>query len=147
MKTFIGRFYRDKFYIELIVAATLFFTALVLHMLMEFIIYMLYFIIFLEITRAVINYIREQRVVLTILVDAFIILALRELIVNVVKINNEKIESMEALLASSLNWNILVIAGVVIFLLLVRYLSIKTSQRYMFERKNLKSIPEDEYVS
>lgn len=147
MKTFIGRFYRDKFYIELIVAATLFLIALVLNMLMEFIIYMLYFIIFLEITRAVINYIREQRVVLTILVDAFIILALRELIVNVVKINNEKIESMDALLASSLNWNIMVIAGVVIFLLIVRYLSVKTSQRYMFERKNLKSIPEDEYVS
>ncbi|WP_428025294.1 hypothetical protein [Arcobacter sp.] len=147
MKTFIGRFYRDKFYIEIIVAATLFLTALVFDMLMEFIIYMLYFIIFLEITRAVINYIREQRVVLTILVDAFIILALRELIVNVVKINNEKIESMDALLASSLNWNIMVISGVVIFLLLVRYLSIKTSQRYMFERKNLKSIPEDEYVS
>ncbi|PLY09085.1 MAG: hypothetical protein C0626_08725 [Arcobacter sp.] len=147
MKTFIGRFYRDKFYIELIVAASLFLIALVLNMLMEFIIYMLYFIIFLEITRAVINYIREQRVVLTILVDAFIILALRELIVNVVKINNEKIESIDALLASSLNWNIMVIAGVVIFLLLVRYLSIKTSQRYMFEKKNLKSIPENEYVS
>lgn len=147
MKTFIGRFYRDKFYIELIVAASLFLIALVLNMLMEFIIYMLYFIIFLEITRAVINYIREQRVVLTILVDAFIILALRELIVNVVKINNEKIESIDALLASSLNWNIMVIAGVVIFLLIVRYLSIKTSQRYMFERKNLKSIPENEYVS
>ncbi len=147
MRTFIGRFYRDKFYIELIVAGSLFLIALVFNMLMEFIIYMLYFIIFLEITRAVINYIREQRVVLTILVDAFIILALRELIVNVVKINNENIESIDALLASSLNWNILVIAGVVVFLLFVRYLSIKTSQRYMFEKKNLKSIPDDEYVS
>ena len=147
MKTFIGRFYRDKFYIEIIVAAGLFFLALVFNMLMEFIIYMLYFIIFLEITRAVINYIREQRVVLTILVDAFIILALRELIVNVVKINNEKLDSIEALFASSLNWNILIISGVILFLLLVRYLSVKTSQRYMFERKNLKSIPENDYVS
>lgn len=147
MKTFIGRFYRDKFYIEIIVAAGLFFLALVFNMLMEFIIYMLYFIIFLEITRAVINYIREQRVVLTILVDAFIILALRELIVNVVKINNEKLDSIEALFASSLNWNILIISGVILFLLLVRYLSVKTSQRYMFERKNLKSISENDYVS
>ncbi|WP_419764389.1 MAG: hypothetical protein ACNI28_11535 [Arcobacter sp.] len=147
MKTFIGRFYRDKFYIEIVVAAALFFTALIADMLIEFIIYMLYFIIFLEITRAVINYIREQRVVLSILVDAFIILALRELIVNVVKINNENLDSIEALFASSLNWNVLIISGVILFLLLVRYLSVKTSQRYMFERKKLKSIPEDEYVS
>lgn len=147
MKTFLGRFYRDKFYIELIVAAGLFLTALVFNMLMEFIIYMLYFIIFLEITRAILNYIREQRVVLSILVDAFIILALRELIVNVVKINNEKLDSIEALFASSLNWNVLIVSGVILFLLFVRYLSVKTSQRYMFERKNLKSIPDDEYIS
>lgn len=147
MKRFISRFYRDKFYIELIVSASLFTVALIFNMLMEFIIYMLYFIIFLEITRAVINYIREQRVVLALLVDAFIILALRELIVNVVKINNVKIESIDALLASSLNWNILIIAGVIMFLLFVRYLSVKTSQKYMFEKKKMKHIPEEEALS
>jgi len=139
VRRFISRFYRDKFYIELIVAAALFLIALAFNMMMDFIIYMLYFIIFLEITRAVINYIREQRVVLALLVDAFIILALRELIVNVVKINNEKLDSIEALFSSSLNWNILIISGVVLFLLLVRYLSVKTSQRYMFEKKSLKT--------
>lgn len=130
------RFFHDKFYIELGLASILFIIALFLNMLMEFIIYMLYFIIFLEIVRAVINYIREQRVVLSLLVDAFIILALRELIVNVVKINKENIDSLEALLNSSLNFNILIISGVILFLLLVRYLSVKTSQSYILEKSN-----------
>lgn len=147
MKSLINKFYKEKFYIELIVAAGLFLTALVFNMLMEFIIYMLYFIIFLEITRAVIDYIREQRVVLTTLVDAFIILGLRELIVNVVKINNEKLDSMEAIFANSLNWNILVISGVILFLLVVRYLSVKTSEKYILERKNLKITQENDHVS
>ena len=138
MKSIVRRFYRDKFYIELIVAAVLFFLALVTGLMMDFIIYMLYFIIYLEITRAVINYIREQRVVLALLVDAFIILALRELIVNVVKINNEKLDSIDALLASSLNWNILIISGVILFLLVVRYLAVKTSQKYLITRQEIK---------
>ncbi len=132
------RFFKDKFYIELGLASFLFLIALALGMLMEFIIYMLYFIIFLEIVRAVINYIREQRVVLALLVDAFIILALRELIVNVVKINKETIDSIDALMSSELNFNILIIAGVIIFLLVVRYLAVKTSQRYLLSQMNKK---------
>ena len=36
---------------------------------------------------------------------------------------------------SSLNFNILVLSGVIIFLLVVRYLAVKTSQRYMFNKK------------
>lgn len=130
----ITRFFKDKFYIELGLASFLFLIALFMNKLMEAIIYMLYFIIFLEIVRAVINYIREQRVVLSILVDAFIILALRELIVNVVKINEEKIDSIDALFASPLNYNIMIISGVVVFLLFVRYLSVKTSQKYMLDK-------------
>lgn len=147
MKTLISKFYTEKFYLELMIAAVLFLVALVFNMLMEFIIYMLYFIIFLEITRAVIDYIREQRVVLTTLVDAFIILGLRELIVNVVKINNEKLDSMDAVFANSLNWNILLISGVILFLLLVRYLSVKTTERYMLRKKDLKGSQENNDVS
>lgn len=134
MRRFISKFYRDKLYIELIISGVIFLVALSFNMLMDFIIYMLYFIIFLEITRAVINYVREQRVTLALLVDAFIILALRELIVNVVKINNAKLDSLEALFASSLNWNILIISGVILFLLLVRYLAVKTSQKYLLSK-------------
>lgn len=130
----ISRFFKDKFYIEVGLASFLFIIALVMDKLMDAIIYMLYFIIFLEIVRAVLNYIREQRVVLSILVDAFIILALRELIVNVVKINEEKIESIDALFASPLNYNIMIISGVILFLLVVRYLSVKTSQKYLIEK-------------
>ena len=137
MRKFI-RFFHDKFYIEVGVASILFFLALMLDMLMDFIIYMLYFIIFLEIVRAVINYIREQRVVLALLVDAFIILALRELIVNVVKINTEKIDSLDALLSSSLNYNILIISGVIIFLFIVRFLAVKTAHNVVENTKSSK---------
>ena len=92
MKKTLLNFFSDKLYIELLVAAILFLIALALDKLMDFIIYMLYFVIFLEIVRAVANYIREQRVTLSLLVDAFIILALREFIVNVVKVNKEDLK-------------------------------------------------------
>ncbi len=128
------KFFQDKFYIEIIIASILFIIALFLNLMLEFIIYMLYFIIYLEIVRAVINFIREQRVIISFLVDAFIILALRELIVNLVKINNEKIDSFNALLSSNLNYNILIISGVILFLFIVRYLSIKTSSKYLIEK-------------
>ncbi len=137
MRRFI-RFFHDKFYIEVGVASILFFIALMMDMLMDFIIYMLYFIIFLEIVRAVVNYIREQKVVLALLVDAFIILALRELIVNVVKINTETIDSLDALFASSLNYNILIISGVIIFLFLVRFLAVKTAHNVIEKTRSSK---------
>ncbi|ADG92806.1 hypothetical protein Arnit_1145 [Arcobacter nitrofigilis DSM 7299] len=136
MKKLIDTLNKDKHYIEIILAGGLFLIALYYHMLMDFIIYMLYFVIFLEITRTVINYIREKTVVLSIIVDAFIILTLRELIVNVVKINNEHLDSLEALMSSTLNWNIFIIAGVIVFLLIVRYLSVKTSETYILGKKN-----------
>jgi uncharacterized membrane protein (DUF373 family) len=138
MKHTILNFFKDKLYIEISIASVLFVIALSLNMLMDFIIYMLYFIIFLEIVRAVVNYIREQRVILSLLVDAFIILALREFIVNVVKVNKEDLPTFEALFSSSVNLNLIVLSGVIIFLLLVRFLSVKTSQQYMFGRKERK---------
>lgn len=120
---------KNKFYVELGLATIVFAVALLLDRLMDAIIYMLYFIIFLEITRAVVNYIREERVILTTLVDAFVILALRELIVNVVKINEEKIDSWHALFSSPMNFNIMIISGVIIFLIFVRFLVVKTSHK------------------
>ena len=103
---------------------------------MDFIIYMLYFIIFLEIVRAVVNYLREERVSLSLLVDAFIILALREFIVNVVKVNKENLNTFEAIFTSSVNMNLLVLSGVIVFLLFIRYLSVISSQRYLFKDRN-----------
>lgn len=135
MKKTIVNFFSDKLYIELLIATVLFLIALATGMLMDFIIYMLYFIIFLEIVRAVLNYIREQRVALSLLVDAFIILALREFIVNVVKVNKEEISTMEQLFSSSVNLNLMVLAGVIVFLLVVRYFSVKTSQKYLFSKR------------
>ncbi len=129
-------FFSDKLYIELFVAGVLFLIALALDMLMDFIIYMLYFIIFLEIVRAVANYIREQRVTLSLLVDAFIILALREFIVNVVKVNKEELNTFEAIFSSAVNYNLLILSGVILFLLVVRYLSVISSQRYLFKDNN-----------
>ena len=136
MKKTLLNFFSDKLYIELTITAVLFLIALALDKLMDFIIYMLYFIIFLEIVRAVVNYVREQRVALSLLVDAFIILALREFIVNVVKINKEELGSLDALFSSAVNFNLLILSGVIIFLLLVRYLSVISSQRYLLKDKS-----------
>lgn len=136
MRRTLLNFFSDKLYIELSVAAILFLIALSLDKLMDFIIYMLYFVIFLEIVRAVANYIREQRVTLSLLVDAFIILALREFIVNVVKINKEELTTFEAVLSSPVNFNLLILSGVIIFLLVVRYLSVISSQRYLLKDGN-----------
>ena len=135
IKSKLTRFFSQKLYIELSIAFALFFIALVLDMLMDFIIYMLYFIIFLEIVRAVVNYIREQRVVMSLLVDAFIILALREFIVNVVKVNQEELSTIEQIFTNATNFNIFILSGVIIFLFIVRYFAVKTSQRYIFGRK------------
>lgn len=136
MKKTILNFFSDKLYIELSITSVLFLIALSLDKLMDFIIYMLYFIIFLEIVRAVVNYVREQRVALSLLVDAFIILALREFIVNVVKINKEELHSFEGLFSSAVNYNLMILSGVIIFLLIVRYLSVISSQRYIFKDNN-----------
>ena len=135
MKKTIINFFSEKLYIELSIAGVLFFIALIMDKLMDFIIYMLYFIIFLEIVRAVVNYITEERVSLSLLVDAFIILALREFIVNVVKVNKEELSTFEAVFSSSVNINLLVLSGVIVFLLFIRYLSVISSQRYLLKDK------------
>jgi uncharacterized membrane protein (DUF373 family) len=144
MKKTILNFFSDKLYIEISIASVLFFIALATNMLMDFIIYMLYFIIFLEIVRAVVNYVREERVALSLLVDAFIILALREFIVNVVKVNKENLSTIEELFSSAVNLNLFVLAGVIVFLLGVRFLSVKTSQRYLFGKKEAREESEEE---
>jgi uncharacterized membrane protein (DUF373 family) len=120
-------FLHSKFYIELIIAVILFSMAVYLDSIVTIIIYMLYFIIFLEIVRAVMSFIREKRVQIRILIDAFIILALREFIVNVVKLNKEEFDSFDALFNSSTNFHILVFSGVIVFLFLLRYLALFTS--------------------
>lgn len=126
MRRFSAFFY-NKFYIELILAIVLFAIAIATGSMIDIIIYLLYFIIMLEIVRAVMSFLREKRVKLGILIDAFIILTLRELIVNVVKINEVKIDSLEALLGNSINFHILIFCGVLLFLFLLRWLSIMTS--------------------
>lgn len=134
---------KNKFYVELSLASIIFAVALFMDRLMDAIIYMLYFVIVLEITRAVVNYIREERVILTTLVDAFVILALRELIVNVVKINDKNIDSWNALFTSPNNFNIMVISGVIIFLIVVRYLVVKTSHRCILGKNRPCDIDEE----
>ncbi len=135
MRKTLLNFFSDKLYIELAITSVLFLIALLLDKLMDFIIYMLYFVIFLEIVRAVVNYVREQRVSMTLLVDAFIILALREFIVNVVKVNKEDLSSLSAIFSSPINFNLLILSGVILFLMLIRYLSVITSQRNLLKEK------------
>lgn len=123
----IVNFFQSKFYIELVVASILFLVAVATDSIITIIIYLLYFMIMLEIVRAVIGFMRENRVQIRILIDAFIILALREFIVNVVKLNKEEFGTFEALLQSSTNFHILVFSGVLIFLFILRWLAIFTS--------------------
>jgi len=129
MKSILQKFYKEKLYIELIVATGLFVFALFTDSMIQFIIHMLYFIIFLEIVRAVANYIREQRVIISLLVDAFIILTLREFIVNVVKINDVSFANFDEVINNSININLFILSGVIVFLFFVRFLAVKTSQR------------------
>ncbi len=129
MKSILQKFYKEKLYIELIVATGLFVFALFTDSMIQFIIHMLYFIIFLEIVRAVANYIREQRVIISLLVDAFIILTLREFIVNVVKINDVSFANFDEVVNNSININLFILSGVIVFLFFVRFLAVKTSQR------------------
>lgn len=127
MSTKITDFFQSKFYIEIIVATILFIFAIATSSMIAIVIYLLYFMIMLEIVRAVIGFIREQRVQIRILIDAFIILTLREFIVNVVKINKETIDSFDSLLANSTNFHILIFSGVLVFLFILRWLAIFTS--------------------
>lgn len=127
MRKRIIEFFHSKFYIELILASTLFIVAIATNSMVTIIIYMLYFIIMLELVRAIMSFIREKRVKIGILVDAFIILALREFIVNVVKINKEEIGSLDSLLSSSTNFHILIFSGVLIFLFIIRWVAMFTS--------------------
>jgi len=123
----ITEFFQSKFYIEIIVATILFIVAVATNNMITVIIYMLYFMIMLEIVRAVIGFIREKRVQIRILIDAFIILTLREFIVNVVKLNKEEIHNFQDLLSNSTNFHILIFSGVLIFLFILRWLAIFTS--------------------
>ena len=120
-------FFYNKFYIELILAIVLFVAAVATNSMIVIIIYLLYFIIMLEIVRAVMSFLREKRVKIRILIDAFIILTLRELIVNVVKINEVQIDSIDTLLSSTINFHIIIFCGVLLFLFLLRWLAMFTS--------------------
>ncbi len=132
-------FFYSKFYIELIVASALFIVAVVTDSVVLIIIYLLYFIIMLEIVRAVMSFMREKRVKIRILIDAFIILTLREFIVNVIKINKEDITSFEMLLSNSTNFHILIFSGVLLFLFVLRWLAILTSpDKYIDNLENLE---------
>lgn len=120
-------FFYSKFYIELILAVVLFVVAIATNSMIVIIIYLLYFIIMLEIVRAVMSFLREKRVKIRILIDAFIILTLRELIVNVVKINEVEIHSFNSLMSNTINFHILIFCGVLLFLFFLRWLSLFTS--------------------
>ena len=85
------------------------------------------------------SFMREKRVKIRILIDAFIILTLREFIVNVIKINKEDITSFEMLLTNSTNFHILIFSGVLLFLFVLRWLAILTSpDKYIDNPENLE---------
>jgi uncharacterized membrane protein (DUF373 family) len=124
----IREYLRDnKYYIELPIAVAMFIYAMITDSLIELIIYMLYFIIFLEIVRSVIEFTKGHRIKIRVLVDAFIILSLREFIVNVAKLGKQDYASLDAMLSSNTIMQILAYSVVILFLFFTRYLAIKTS--------------------
>ena len=118
---------KEKFQIGLILASILFFMAIATNSMVTIIIYLLYFIIMVEIVRAVVDFVQEKRVRIGILIDAFIILTLREFIVNVVKINKENITGLDSLLTNSTYFHILIFSGVLLFLFILRWIARFTS--------------------
>ena len=64
-----------------------------------------------------------------------------------VKVNKEDLPTFEALFSSAVNLNLFVLAGVIIFLLIVRFLSVRTSQRYLFGRKEKTNETQGDEVS
>jgi uncharacterized membrane protein (DUF373 family) len=131
----------NHFSLEMWIAVILFTVATLTHTIVEFIIHMLYFIIFLEITRAVTSFVREQRVKIYLLIDAFIVLVLREFIVNVVKINQIEANNAHAFFTDAVNFNVLMFSGVLLFLFLIRFLAKKTSSHT--ETKNMNGPSDD----
>lgn len=120
-------FFQNRLNIEIFLAAVLLLIASIFGLIMEVIIYALYFMIFLEIVRVLRGFIYENRVKLRVLIDIFIILALREFIVNVVKINKEDFNSIFDVFASSTNYHVLIFSGVLVFLFVLRFLAKVTS--------------------
>lgn len=123
-------FFQNRLYLEVFLAVALLLIASIFGLIVELIIYVLYFMIFLEIVRVLISFIYENRVKLRILIDIFIILALREFIVNVVKINKEDFTSIFDVFASGTNYHILIFSGVLVFLFVLRFLAKVTSPVY-----------------
>jgi uncharacterized membrane protein (DUF373 family) len=123
----IWNFLKIDIKIEIYAAVFLFIVAVITDKLIEFIIYMLYFIIFLEILRGLIDFTKGKRIRIRILVDAFIVLVLRELIVNVVKINTIELNSLEDVFSSSVNYHIMIFTGVLLFLFFIRLLAMITA--------------------
>lgn len=120
-------FFQNRLNIEVFLAAVLLLIASIFGLIMEMIIYALYFMILLEIVRVLRGFIYENRVKLRVLIDIFIILALREFIVNVVKINKEDFNGIVDVFASSTNYHILIFSGVLVFLFVLRFLAKVTS--------------------
>ena len=120
-------FFQNRLHVEVFLAFVLLLLASIFGLIVELIIYALYFMIFLEIVRVLIGFVYDHRVKLRILIDIFIILALREFIVNVVKINKEDFNSIFDVFGSSVNFHILIFSGVLIFLFVLRFLAKITS--------------------
>lgn len=132
-------FLKNRLDLEVFLAAALLLIASIFGFIMEVIIYALYFMIFLEIVRVLRGFIYENRVKLRVLLDIFIILALREFIVNVVKINKEEFNSIFEVFISSTNYHILIFSGVLVFLFVLRFLAKVTSPDECCNKNSIKT--------
>ena len=137
LKPFFAKLKEHKTLIEVSVAIILFLYASISGNIVNTIIYILYFIIFLELTNLVFDFIAYMQIKIKIVLNTFIIIILRELIVVISKLGKIEITSTEMLWQTPSVYHIIIYTIAILVLFFIKYISIITSEfslKQYFER-------------
>ena len=137
LKPFFAKLKEHKTLLEVSVAIILFLYASISGNIVNTIIYILYFIIFLELTNLVFDFIAYMQIKIKIVLNTFIIIILRELIVVISKLGKIEITSTEMLWQTPSVYHIIIYTIAILVLFFIKYISIITSEfslKQYFER-------------
>ena len=137
LKPFFAKLKEHRTILEVAVATLLFLYASFSGNIVNTIIYILYFIIFLELTNLVFDFITYMQIKIKIVLNTFIIIILRELIVVISKLGKVEISSVEMLWQTPSVYHIIIYTIAVLVLFFIKYISIITSEfslKQYFER-------------
>ena len=114
-------------YFRFFVATVFFILAIGTNSILEFIIYILYFIIFIELTNITAELIIRKHIKMRYIIDTFIVISLRELIVSVSKMSSSQpnYSDIFTFIQQAQNLNVMVYSGVILFLFLIKYITLK----------------------